>query len=165
VIGASLPLLAVATRGRLVALDRRLGLRDDEIGVLRGAPMLRLLPVPTIEHLASRLRRRVVAAGTSVFEQGDTGEGFYVVADGEAEVIGDGAVVRMLGPGDSFGEIALLHEVPRTATIRALTDLAVFELDGDSFLDAVGGFGASSDAAYAVVSRHLANFRPAGLGI
>ncbi len=80
-------------------------------------------------------------------------------------MVGDGAIVRTLGPGDSFGEIALLHDVPRTATVRARSDLTVFELGRDAFLDAVAGFSTSSDAAREVVAGHLANYHPAGAGL
>jgi CRP-like cAMP-binding protein len=160
-----LPVLVALCWRRLTALDGRLGVRDDEIDVLRHAPMFGLLPVASIEHLASRLRRRMFPAGSLVFEQGDHANDFYIVVDGEAEVIGNGAVLATLGPGDSFGEIALMHDVPRTATIRAESDLNVFELDRDAFLDAIGGFSKSSDAAQAVVARHLATFTPAATGI
>jgi hypothetical protein len=165
VTGASLPLLAAVCGRRLTALDRRLGVRDAEIGVLRGVPVLRQLPVPSIEHLARGLRRSAVPAGTAVVRQGEPGDSFYVIADGRAEVVGDGAVVRTLGPGGSFGEISLLHDVPRTATIRAATDLTLFELEREDFLAAVGGSSASRDAARAVVAGHLANYRPAGAAL
>lgn len=164
-IGLLLPVLVALCWRRLTALDGRLGVRDDEIDVLRRAPMFGLLPVASIEHLASRLRRRMFPAGSVVFEQGDAANDFYIVVDGSAEVIGNGAVIATLGPSDSFGEIALMQDVPRTATIRAQSDLNVFELDRDAFLDAIGGFSKSSDAAHAVVARHLANFTPAATGI
>jgi predicted MFS family arabinose efflux permease len=163
--GGSLPLLAALRWRRLTALDQRLGVRDAEIGVLRGVPVLRQLPVPGIEHLARQLRRTVVPAGTAVVRQGDPGDAYYVITDGSADVVGDGAVVRSLGPGDSFGEISLLHDVPRTATIRAATDLTLFELDREDFLHAVAGSSASSEAARDVIAGHLANFRPAGAAL
>jgi hypothetical protein len=159
-VGLVLPVLALASRRRLLALDRRLGVRDDEIAVLRRVPMLRQLPVPSIEHLASRLRRVTAPAGTPVFEQGDVGDGFYVITAGRADVVGDGAVVRTLAAGESFGEIALLRDVPRTATIRPTADLDLIVLDRDVFLDAVCGYTVSADAAEAVVARRLARFRP-----
>jgi CRP-like cAMP-binding protein len=120
--------------------------------------------VPSIEHLASRLRRRTIAAGALLFEQGDPGNAFYVIATGEAEVVGNGAVVRTLQSGESFGEIALIRDVPRTATVRARTALDVFELDREPFLDAIGGYTPSGDAASAVVARYLADFSPVGIG-
>jgi hypothetical protein len=160
VTGLVLPLLAVLCWRRLAALDRRLGVRDDEIDVLRMVPMLRALPVPSIEHLAARAHRRRYAAGAAVFDQGDDGHAFYVIVDGRTEVVGDGAVVGTMGPGESFGEIALLGATPRTAGVRAATDLELLEVDGGAFLDAVSGYHSSRDAASAVVARHLANFRP-----
>ena len=69
-------------------------------------------------------------AGEAVFHQGDPGDRFYVVVSGTAEVVGDGRPVASLGPGESFGEIALLRRVPRTATVRAVTDLRLETLRG-----------------------------------
>jgi hypothetical protein len=160
-VGLVLPVLAVVSWRRLLAMDQRLGVRDDEIAVLRRVPMLQQLPVPSIEHLASRLRHVTVPAGAAVFEQGDPGDGFYVIRAGRADVVGDGALVRTLEAGASFGEIALLHDVPRTATLRASADLALIVLDRDVFLDAVCGYTVSAQAAEAMVARHLAGFRPA----
>ena len=140
-------------------------MRDDEIALLRRVPMLHQLPVPSVEHLASRLRRCTVRSGAPVFVQGDPGDGFYVITAGRADVVGDGAVVRTLGAGDAFGEIALLHDLPRTATIRAgvTDDLGLLVLDRDVFLDAVCGSTVSARTAAATVANHLATFRPARL--
>jgi MFS family permease len=160
-VGLVLPALALLCVRRLVALDGRLVVRDEEIAVLRNAHMLAALPVASLEHLASRVRRRGLAAGSVLFEQGTPGDAFYVIVEGTAEVVGDGARIRTLGPGDSFGEIALVRDVARTATVRALDDLTVFELDRDEFLHAIGGHTQSVDAARAVVARHLASFTPA----
>ena len=163
VIGLVLPILAVVALRPLQSLDRRLQVRDVEIETLRCTPMFALLPVPTIEHLALSLRRRSFRAGGVLFRQGDVGETFYVVDQGEAEVVGDGKVVGTLAHGDFFGEIALLHDVPRTATVRARTDLGVLEIDRRNFL-AVAGYSASSDAATAAIAKHLARFRPGAFG-
>ncbi len=162
-VGVVLPTLAVIWWQPLRTLDARLRVRDVEIDVLRAAPMLHQLPVPSIEHLATRLRRTQVPAGQVVVEQGTTGGGFFVIHDGEVEVVGDGEVLGTLGPGESFGEIALLHDVPRTATIRTLTPVTLYEVDPEAFLATVGAFSQSADAAYAVVARRLASFGPTGL--
>ena len=163
-IGLLLPLLAVVRWRRLHALDDQLGVRDDEIRVLRATSLLALLPVPAIEHLASRLRRETVPAGANVFSEGQPGDRVYVVIDGTAEVIGGGRLVATVGPGAAFGEIAVLQDVPRTATVRAATDLDLFALARDDFLTALGRHQPSSDVAYATVAQHMANYRPAGLG-
>jgi MFS family permease len=159
-VGLLLPVLALVSWRRLMALDDRLEVRDTEIAVLRDVPMFRQLPVPSIEHVASRMRRRCCPLGTVLFEQGDPGENFYVIFAGEADVVGDGARIRTLTAGESFGEIALLRDVPRTATIRAQTTLDVFEIDRGAFLDALGDSSPSHAEASAVVARNLANFTP-----
>jgi MFS family permease len=164
-VGLLLPTASVLCWHRLRALDGHLAVRDEEIDVLRRAPMLDGLPVPSIEHLARRLQRVELPPGSVVLQQGQTGGGFFVIRAGEAEIVGDDQVVGTLGPGESFGEIALLHDIPRTATIRARTTLTMFELEPEDFLAAVGGYSASADAAYAVVAQRLANFRPAGIAI
>ena len=82
VTGLLLPVLAVLRWRRLHGLDDQLGVRDAEIRVLRATSMLALLPVPAIEHLASRLRREAVPAGATVVVQGEPGDRVYVVVDG-----------------------------------------------------------------------------------
>jgi CRP-like cAMP-binding protein len=101
-----------------------------------------------------------------VFEQGDRGDRFYVVESGRAEVVRDGRVVETLGRGDCFGEIALLRNQPRTATIRASADakMRVSVLQRNTYLTAVTGYPASSAAGEEVVTVRLkadAERRPA----
>jgi CRP-like cAMP-binding protein len=88
--------------------------------------------------------------------QGDTGDRFYVVAAGELEVIVDGAAVTTLRDGDYFGEIALLRDVPRTATVRARCESTLLALERDDFLAAVSGYAPSLSSAEAVVGLRLA---------
>ena len=95
----------------------------QDVGLLQRVPMLRTLPLPSVEQLARGLEPVDVPAGSVVFRQGDVGDRYYVVESGEVEVIGDGRVVAVLGPGEGFGEIALLRRTPRTATVVARTDV------------------------------------------
>ena len=165
VTGILLPAVALVAWRPLLGLDERLTVRDAEIGVLRSSSMLQLLPVPSIEYLATQAVERRVEPGVVLCQQGEPGDEFFVIAEGHAEVLGDGALLRTVGPGDGFGEIALLEDVPRTATVRAADDLLVLEIDRDAFLDVVGGHRTTHDAADAVVAAHLANYHPADLGI
>ncbi|HKG45039.1 MAG TPA: cyclic nucleotide-binding domain-containing protein [Gaiellaceae bacterium] len=100
--------------------------------------MLRLLPMPTIDELASHVDKVEVATGRDVFQQGDHGDRFYVIEHGEAEVFGDGRLIRTLREGEGFGEIALLHDMLRTTTIRARTPLRLLTLDRRHFLSGHG---------------------------
>ncbi|MEU2349583.1 MFS transporter [Modestobacter sp. NPDC049651] len=156
VTGCLLPLAVAVRWTSLRATDADIGVRKDRIVLLRRVGMLRLLPVPAIEGLAQRLRRTPVPAGGEVFGQGDPGDDFYVVESGSVAVIRDGREVRRLGPGDAFGEIALLRAVPRTAAVRAVEDTELAALSGPDFVAAVSGFSATSSTAERRVSGYLA---------
>jgi CRP-like cAMP-binding protein len=83
-----------------------------------------------------------------------------VIETGAADVVGDGRLITMLGPGDGFGEIGLLRRVPRTAMVRAATDLELQALTCDRFLPVVTGFPPSSREAGAEVEEMLDRFNP-----
>jgi CRP-like cAMP-binding protein len=95
-----------------------------------------------------------------VFRQGDAGDHYFVIESGEAEVIGDGEVVATLGPGEGFGEIALLRRIRRTATVRATSQLRLQALSSDRFLPAVLGYPLSADEAGSAVDSMLGRFSP-----
>ena len=99
--------------------------------------------------------------GEAVFRQGDAGDRFYVVLDGEAEVAVDGRVVAQVGGGDHFGEIALLRDTPRTATVTAVVDLETYALGRAAFVDAVSADAASAAAAEEVVVSRMRRALPA----
>jgi CRP-like cAMP-binding protein len=111
-----------------------------------------------LDLLAVKLEVRGVAAGETLIRQGDPGDTFYIVREGELEVLvsGNGARRRanLLHAGDFFGEIALLYEVPRTATVRARTEASVWELGRQDFRDLVGRYmGLEDDVAKLAASR------------
>jgi CRP-like cAMP-binding protein len=89
-----------------------------------------------------------------VFREGDQGDRFYVIEAGSASVSIEGRPVRELAPGDFFGEIALLTDVPRTATVTATAPLTVRTIERDAFLAAVTGHGAALETAHAVATRY-----------
>ncbi len=162
VVGAICPVLALAAWWRLVLLDRHVQLQDLEIGLLQQVPMLRALPLPSVEQLARGLEPVSVTAGQAVFEQGDEGDRFYVIESGEVDVVGDGALVATLGPGEGFGEIALLRRVRRTAAAVARSDVHLQTLRCDHFLPVVLGYTPSAREAGVVVDGMLGRYSPKG---
>jgi MFS family permease len=160
IVGALCPSLVLVAWRRLRHLDRYIGELDKEIGLLHGVPMFQPLPLPAIEQIARGLEPVHVQAGQAVFRQGDPADRFYVIETGAADVIGDGHLVTTLGPGEGFGEIALLRRVPRTAMVRAATDLELQALTCDRFLPVVTGFPPSSREAGAEVEEMLDRFSP-----
>jgi MFS family permease len=153
--GVLLPAFAALFWRRLLAIDRDHAPPERELDLLRGVSFFARLPEPTLEQVASRLERISLPAGSEVFRQGDSGDRFYIVAGGEVEVLIDGRSTGTLGPGDSFGEIALLRDIPRTAGVRARSNLELYALARDDFIAAVTGHAPSLDAADAVIAVRL----------
>ena len=160
VVGSVCPFLVLVAWRPLKRIDRNIGVEDKEIGLLRAVPMLRPLPLPAIEQLARGLEQVSVPAGRAVFRQGDPADRYYVIEDGVADVVGDGHLVAKLGPGDGFGEIALLRRVLRTATVLAATELRLSTLTSDRFLPVVTGFPPSARVAGTSVDSMLDRFSP-----
>ena len=161
--GALLPTLSVLLWTRLRKLDGVGMAPADALDLLQASPLFRPLPGPVIEELAAKLVVVTTSAGEQVIREGDAGDRFYLVGSGEVEVSSAGHPVATLGPGEYFGEIALLRDVPRTATVRAKSDTRLYALERDEFLSAVTGHPESAEAADAVVASRLAGLRP-GLG-
>jgi MFS family permease len=159
-VGLLCPVLAVVSWHRLRGMDQSIGVRDDDIDLLHAVAMLNVLPLPAIEQLARGLEPVHVGVGDVVFHQGDVGERYFVIESGEAAVIGDGRLVATLGPGLGFGEIALLRRVPRTATVRATSELQMKALRSDHFLPVVLGYTPSAREAGVVVEFMLDRFTP-----
>jgi CRP-like cAMP-binding protein len=128
--------------------------------MLQGVAMLQTLPLPAIEQLARGLEPLEVPAGETVFRQGDIGDRYFVIESGEVEVFGDGKVITTLGPGQGFGEIALLRRVRRTATVRATRPLRLHALGSEYFLAVVLGYPISARDAGSTVDSMLDRFTP-----
>ncbi len=159
-IGLVCPVLAVAAWWRLRVLDGSVGVHDLDVDLLRQVPMLRTLPLPSIEQLARGLEPIAFSVGQEVVRQGDVGDRYYVIESGEVEVVGDGRVVATLGPGEGFGEIALLRRTRRTATVMARSDVQLRALLSDRFLPVVLGFTPSAREAALGVDQLLDRFAP-----
>jgi MFS family permease len=158
--GALLPILAALFWRRLTPLNTAAVPPARHVELLRGISMFTPLPEPSIESLAQNLVPVSLAADTVVFRQGDPGERFYIVGEGEVEIEVDGRAGNVLGPGQYFGEIALLRDVPRTATVTTRTDTQLYALDREEFIAAVTGHATSEEAADAVIAARLGALRP-----
>jgi CRP-like cAMP-binding protein len=139
----------------LKAIDSRLCAPGPEVALLRRVSFFGPLPFATVEHLASVLRPATYEPGDVIIREGDPGESFYLIAEGHARASRDGRQLSEMGAGDSFGEIALLRQIPRTATVTAISHLQVWILDREEFLAAVTGSPESVESADAVVSSRL----------
>jgi MFS family permease len=154
VVGSFLPALTVITYRRLAALDALIPPRG-ELELLDGVPMFAPLALATKERLAGRLIRVTVPSGECVVRAGDAGDRFYIVESGELDVDGAATTLRQ---HDYFGEIALLRNVPRTATVTAAHESHLYALQRDDFLAAVTGHTAAAVAADAVVSARIERY-------
>jgi MFS family permease len=156
--GLFLPLLAAALWPRLSTIDGAARAPIAELTLMRSIPIFAPLPPAALEHLANALRPVRVPAGTDVVRAGDVGHNFFIIETGTADVLID-KEIRPIGPGDYFGEIALLRDVPRTATVRATTNLTLYALERDEFIGAVTGHPPSRNAADAVIGDRLGSLR------
>ncbi|MGA2519489.1 MAG: MFS transporter [Acidimicrobiales bacterium] len=155
VIPAVLASLLVATTWRsLRSVDASAQVPQVEIRLLRSIPIFRVLPAPALEGLARELEAVSAPAGTVVIKAGDVGDRYYAIADGALHVERDGRRVATLGPGDGFGEIALVHDIPRLATVTADTDALLYGLDKQPFVLALTGHPAAAHEARIVTSAH-----------
>jgi MFS family permease len=150
--GLFLPILAGLLWRRRVSLDSG---DPAHLQLLRSLPLFAPLPPQALERLARSLEPVHVAAGEVLFHAGDEGDRFYVIESGELAIeLATGTKTE--GPGGWVGEIALLRDVPRTATVRAMTDADLLALDRDEFLGAVTGHDPANAAANEIVGERLA---------
>ena len=156
-VGVFAPALLLPLWPALRRVDAEAEPALEPLELLRGIEFLAQLPEPVLERLAGGATPVAAAAGQPVVSRGDPGHHFYVVAQGRAVVELDGSQ-RELGPGESFGEIALLRDVPRTATVRAVDELKLYAIARNDFLAAVTGHDPTLAAAENVVTSRL----PAG---
>ena len=150
VSGGLMLVAALATLPGLRRIDERTVVPERQLSLLRSIPMFAPLPPLDLERIARQLDRIQVSSGTEVIRQGDIGDRFYAVDAGSFEIVRDGTAIATAVEGDYFGEIALLHDVPRTATVRATSDGAVWALDQEEFLATVTGLPQAASAAHAI---------------
>jgi hypothetical protein len=155
VTGLILPLAALGTWRWVADADAQAVVPTRELRRLSAVPMFAPLPLTILEQLAGGMQRLTAPAGTMVIRQGEKGDRFYIVDQGQAQIRIDGAEVNVLGPGDCFGEIALLRDIPRIADVVAAEDLELYSLDRELFLATVSGNPTSATAADTLVETRL----------
>jgi len=155
-VGACLPLLAAATWTRLARFEATTEVPERQFALLRSLPLFAPLALATVENLASRLIPVTLAPGQEVIRQGDHGDRFYVIAEGRVAVECDGEPLRVEGPGEFFGEIALLRDVPRTATVHATEPGLLYTLERETFVCGVSNNPRCVIAADDVIEARLA---------
>jgi predicted MFS family arabinose efflux permease len=153
--GALLPLLAILSWTPVRRTDEQAVIPAREMELLRGVPMFRLLPLTVLEQVAGDVTPMQFPPGATIIKQGDVGDRFYILVEGAAEASVDGRAVNHMGTGDSFGEIALLRDVPRTATVTAETKAVAYVIDREAFCFAVSGDRQSMAAADTVIGGRL----------
>jgi hypothetical protein len=155
-VAAVLPLAAAVGGRGLFSLDAEAPVPVVEIALLRSLPLFAELPGPAIEALAASLTPVELRAGTVLIRQGDPGDAYYAIAAGELDARQDGRFLRRLGRGEGVGEIALLHTIPRTATVIAHSAATVYQLNREPFLSAVLGHAPTHQQASRIVGARLA---------
>jgi MFS family permease len=154
VIGGIVAAIALLGMPRLHGIDQRV-LAPPLLRMLRKVPMFSPVARPAQERIARSLEPRSVIAGDVVFSQGDAGDHYWIIQSGRVEVQIDGERRRELGPGEGFGEIALLRDVPRTATVTAIEPLELMGVARDDFIPAITSTEESTNVAENVVNRYL----------
>jgi MFS family permease len=145
---------------QLTRIDATANVPQVEIQLLRSLSIFAALSPPSLEGVARQLEPVPVAAGTVVVTQGEPGHCYYAVADGQLTVTRDGRSVGTLGRGEGFGEIALVRQVPRQATVTAVGECLLFSLDKGPFIQTLSGHAAAASAVSAAVARHLGDDEP-----
>ena len=147
-------LMAVLWR-RLRNIDASATVPQVEIQLLRSISIFAALPAPSLEGIARELVPVPTPGGTVVIREGDSGDRYYAVADGELEISRNETVQGTVSCGAGFGEIALIRNVPRQATVTAMTDSLLYSLEKDVFLETITGNPAASLAAAGVITKHI----------
>jgi len=172
-VGAVLPVLVVALTPALKRIEMEAAARAEQLAptvdVLASLAIFSGAPRQALEALADRASREPVPAGTVVIREGEAPDDFFVVLDGVLDVssIGESGEQRELGAlatGDHFGEIGLLEELPRTATVVATTDSSLLRIPGEDFVAAVNQAPSMSgtlvDGIVGRLSRTHPSYRP-----
>lgn len=163
-LGPVMALLVFAVVAGVIALvfvrplrriDAEASVAQERVVVFGQCGLFAALPIPTVEYLAAHANEQAFPAGEAIIVQGEPGDDVYVIVDGEVVVEVEGREVTTLGRTDYFGEIALLYDTPRTATVRARNSCRTLSFDGPTFVAAVSGYVGSSEMISIVADSRL----------
>ncbi|HEY6607847.1 MAG TPA: MFS transporter [Candidatus Limnocylindria bacterium] len=159
ITGLVLPVLALAGYPGVRRAEGAAVLPERELAAMRRMPMFAPLPLTALELMARSLVPVSLGTGERVITQGEPGDCFYLIESGEVAIIHDGHREATLGPGDGFGEIALLGDRPRTASVDVTKPLVGYRLPREAFLEALTGSPSSQVAAGELASQRLAELQ------
>lgn len=160
-VGAFMPLITLVLLPAILGADARATVPIVQIGLLRSMPLFRPLAPPELAGVARAMEPRAASAGEVLIREGEPGDRFYAIADGEVTVSTAAGFTTDLARGDGFGEIALLNDTARTATVTAKSDASLYTLASDDFLTAVTGMADVQRAARRLVADRLAELQAA----
>jgi hypothetical protein len=140
---------------QLRSIDSSATVPQVEIQLLRSISIFSALPAPSLEGLARNLEALTVSEGSVVIREGEHGDCYYAVAEGELAIERDGQLVQVVARGDGFGEIALIRDVPRQATVTAVSDATLYTLNKELFVQAVTGHMPAMVTVGTIISGHL----------
>ena len=154
-VGALVPVVVLLRIAAVWHLDRAATVPVVELSLLRSLLLFRGLPAPALEGLARNARPIEFADGAELMREGDQGDRYLAIVDGAVEVVRHGTAIAVRHRGDGVGETALLRDVPRTATVRALGPVQALSITKDDFLIAVTGHPATHAVADDLAERHV----------
>jgi MFS family permease len=153
--GAVIPAVVLLRLRPLLLVDAATTVATVSIALLRSLPLFRPLPVAALEGVAATATEISVSAGEVVVREGEAGDCYYAVADGEVQVTRERELVARLARGEGFGEIALLHGGIRTATVSSLAGARLLVVEREPFLVAVTGHGPTHARAAEIATDRL----------
>jgi MFS family permease len=164
-IGAAVIVVGAAAIWPLITIGHVTARRQRELAprveALRQLALFDGATRPSLERIAAELIEEQLEAGREVVRQGDLADDLYVTRSGELVVTRGGKEIGAVGPGDWFGEIGLIEQRPRTATVSTTTPTTLWRIPGDVFLDALDDAGAAPSALVDAMADRLASHRPA----
>jgi hypothetical protein len=158
-VGAIAPLVVLARLRRLLGVDAAATVPVVAIALLRSMRLFRALPAFELEAIARAGTDLSVPAGTRLITEGEHSDTYFAIADGAVEVTSDGRALAMLGRGDGFGEIGLLRDIRRTASVTSTTDAVLLAIERGPFISAVTGHPESLERAGSIIDERVGERR------